>query len=253
MALILDRNVGHTPTQTRADRAAGMIQDLRRLGVPASIGSLSYGDVSFTGYGPDSREVAVGIELKTINGFLTDMTTGRFIGHQLPGMQRAYHYRYLILEGPYRPGSDAVLEICQGAGRWVPASPRLMFVDFTRFLSSITLRGGFHVYRTWGRFETILTVAAEYKGWRVPWDRHKSLKHFDDSRAQGVVMMQEPSLTRRWAKELDKVGWEKSAAVERHFGTPLAMAQAPKSEWLRIPGIGPTIATRAWRMIRGLK
>lgn len=250
--LTLDQNVGHTQTQTRAERALAMVRDLRRLGVQATIGRLEFGDVSFPGWGPGG-EVSVGIELKTVPGILGDMTSGRFVGHQVGGMQRAYRYRYLVIEGPMRPAvSDGMLEVPRGKDHWWSPGPRIMFVDFMKWLDDIRLRGGFHVWHTWTQQETLHFVAAEYRGWRKPWDQHKGLRHFNEGR-DGVVLMRDPSLVRLWARDLPGVGWERSEAVERIFRTGFALAHATEAQLRSVPGVGKVIASRAWKAIRGMK
>lgn len=252
--LLLDQNVGHTPTQTRAERAGTMVRDLRRLGVPTALARLEFGDASFQGWGPDREEVPVGIELKTVGGLLGDMVSGRFAGHQLPGMQRMYRYRYLVVEGAMRPSiSDGMLEVPRGPDHWWSPSPRIMFIDFMKWLDDIRLRAGFHVWHTWTQQETLHFVASEYLGWRKPWEQHRGLCHFNEGQPGGVVLMRPPSLLRLWARDLPGIGWDRSEAAERHFRTPLQMAQAPESEWRTIPGIGKITASRVWKAIRGLR
>jgi ERCC4-type nuclease len=251
--MIIDSRLGHTLVKTQASRAAALIADLRKMGVPARLGKLAFGDVSFAGLGPDGADVMIGIELKSIGGLLTDLTTGRFAGYQVPGMQGMYRYRYLIVEGAMRPSTDGLLEIPRGfrTGRWWSPSP-ITYVDFLRIIDDIELRGGFHVRRTWGRVDTLSHIVAEWRGWRKPWDQHKALKHLNEAQS-GVVMLASPTLTRLWARDLPGVGWERSAEAERHFRSPLALALASAAEWMTIPGIGKTIAARVWKAIRGLK
>ncbi len=250
-SLTVDSRVGHTPTESRAARAESLIRDLRRLGVPAKLGELRFGDVSFIGQGPEVA-IRVGIELKTITGLLTDMVTGRFAGTQVPGMQRAYARRYLLLQGAMRPAiHDGLLEVPRhGSDQWWSPSPRIMYIDFVKFVDDIGLRAGFEIRRSWNRTDTLYHLAGIFLGWQVAWDKHKGLKSFDES---GVVVMQEPSVTRLWAKALPKVGWERSEAVDRRFETPLDLAQANQREWEKIPGVSKIIAARAWKVIRGLK
>lgn len=250
MALILDDRVGHSPGRSRSERAEEYISGLRRLGVPATLGRLEFGDVAFEGWGLDGGKVAVGMELKSITGLLTDMTTGRFAGHQVPGLQRTYRYRYLVLEGAHRPAPDGLLEVGRGA-QWVPSSPRLMFMDLYKYINDITVQGGIHVLRAFGKTETIHMIAAQYQSWTKPWDKHKALRTFNE--ASSVVTLYTPTLARLWAKDLPGIGWEKSEDVERRFKTGLKMALAPVEAWEDVPGIGKIIASRAWKAIRGIK
>lgn len=249
--VILDRRVGHTPARTQSDRAGSMIADLHRLGVPARLGSLEFGDVAFDGYGP-SGLVPVGIELKSVTGLLGDIVTGRFAGHQVPGMQRIYPYRYLVVEGAHRPSSsDGLLEVPGRAG-WCVPSPAMMYVDFMKIIDDIDLRAGFRVRRAWGWADTAQIVAAAYHGFQKKWDAHKALKQFNNA-PPGVVLLTPPTLLRLWARDLPGIGWEKSAAVEDAFESPLQMARATQRAWEAVPGIGKVIASRAWCAIRGIE
>lgn len=249
--LFVDPNVGHSPTKTRAQRAQEIIDTLRLLGAPAKLQALAYGDIAFKGNNRSGEAVDVGIELKTVGGFLTDMTTGRFVGHQVPGMQEAYQYRYLILEGVVRPSArDGLLEVHRG-GRWCPASPRIMYTALVKFLDDISVRGGFRVWRSWGSLETKHQIAGIYGEWQKPWHKRKGLEHFDESR--DTVMLDQPSLVRLWARDCPGIGWTRSAAVDKAFGDPLELAEASPRQWAQIPGIGKVTARKVWRAIRGLK
>lgn len=250
--ITLDDRVGHSPGETRSVKAERMVTDLRRMGVPVRLGRLPFGDVRFRGWGP-LGPIVIGIELKTVTGLLGDMVTGRFAGGQIGGMQQAYQYRYLFVEGPVRRGMDGMLEVPRNStGLWWSPSPRIMYVDYLKFIDDVDLRGGFHVRHTWNRMDTLSHIVAEFQGFQKQWHEHRGLKHFNEAH-MGVVQMADPSLTRLWARDLWKVGWDKSEAMERAFKTPLALAQATVAEFRAVVGIGATIAERAWRDIRGLK
>lgn len=251
MSLVLDMHVGHTARESRSVRAQAMVAALAGLGVRATLGRLRFGDVAFPGQGPEGP-VKVGMELKTLEGLLTDRVTGRFVGHQVPGMQAEYQYRYLIVEGPVRPGRDGLMEVPLGPGRWAAPPSAMMYLDYLRYLSSIRVQGGFMVESTGNKLDTAYTIAATYGWWQQPWEAHRSLKAFSQV-TPGVVLLSEPSLLRLWAKELPKVGWERSEAVERKFRSPLAMAQASVEDWQSVPGIGEGISWLVWRAIRGLR
>jgi ERCC4-type nuclease len=250
MSLTLDMNVGHTARESRSVRAQALVAALARIGVRATLGRLQFGDAAWEGNGP-TGSVKVGMELKTLEGLLTDRVTGRFAGHQVPGMQAEYQYRYLVVEGPGRPASDGLIEVPLGPGRWAAPPSAMMYIDFLEYLNTVAVQGGFQVVRTGSKLETAYVIAAEYKWWSKPWDSHRSLKVFNEANT-GTVLLTDPSLLRLWAKDLPKVGWERSEAVERKFKSPLAMAQASVEEWQSVPGIGEGISWLVWRAIRGL-
>jgi ERCC4-type nuclease len=243
---------------------------LRRIGVPATSqkpdGSprlLPFGDCAFVGNGPDESPHLVGVELKTLGDVLQCITTGRFAGHQLPGMRASYDESWLVVEGQWRPGREGVLEeLKTKTNFWVRAGMGRgwMYRDLASWLVRMAVDGGIHVYKTRDREETVRFVAALYGSWTKPYREHNSLKQFVDYKARkgndpkspaDAAEFRKPSFVRRVAKEVKGVGWEKSVAVEEKFKTVYDMALAEEREWAEIEGIGPTIAARAVAEIRG--
>jgi NAD-dependent DNA ligase len=64
------------------------------------------------------------------------------------------------------------------------------------------------------------------------------------------VQLVKPSLVRRWASEIPLIGWGKSRAVADFFPSALHMASATEKQWMKIDGIGRTIAQGAVEAIR---
>ena len=46
------------------------------------------------------------------------------------------------------------------------------------------------------------------------------------------------------AHQFPNVGWERSIAVEKHFGSIRAMINADEKEWMQIEGIGKVTARK---------
>lgn len=252
MTLFIDPNVGHTPFHTRSERADHMMKFFRDAHIDARLLKLEFGDVAFEGCGPRGP-VLVGIELKTVGGLLGDLTTGRFAGHQVPGMQKEYQYRYLVVEGPVRPANDGMLEVPRGGGIWWSPSPRMMYIDYLKYIDDVRLRGGFHVWPTGNKLETMAFIGATYRGWQKKWEDHKALKVFNEAQDVGIVHLAPPSLTRLWARDLPGIGFEKSEGFDRKFKTPLQLAHGTEADFRGIAGVGKMLAERAWMAIRGLK
>src|SRR5258708_669111 len=71
------------------------------LEVRYQLDPLKFGDFSFFGKGPDGP-IAIGIELKTVNDFVSSMLSGRLAGHQIPGLLENYQRAYVVIEGVCR-------------------------------------------------------------------------------------------------------------------------------------------------------
>jgi len=67
------------------------------------------------------------------------------------------------------------------------------------------------------------------------------------------VQMMKPTFEQRVAKECYKIGWEKATAVVGYFHTGRNMANAEVSDWLKVAGIGKTLALKIWQEWNGIK
>lgn len=219
-------------------------QPLRALGAPVESCQLEFGDCAFYGSGR-----AVGVELKKIHDILACITTGRFAGHQLPGMARDYNEVYLVIEGLWRPNpEDGVLEVLRG--KWVPVkvgNRTWMYRDFAAFLTTIEVKGGARVIRSGSEDETARIVHGLYQWWQDV-DSHRSHLALNRS-GRDVALFTRPTLVRRVAAELPGVGFDRSGMIAGHFSTVRAMVDAKVGEWTKLPGIGKKLAAgivEAW-------
>lgn len=233
---------------------------LSSLGCPVEVQHLDFADCMFLGNGPDGAPTPIGVEVKKLNDVLQCITSGRFLGHQLPGLLRDYEHVWLVVEGLYRANPvDGTLEIRLGRD-WRPVGhgkQQWMFSAFDKWLTKLEVKANVHVRRTANRDETARTVGALYNWWQDS-DSH-SLDQLDrtaqialethvanSKQHEGMWLGQrvKPTLARRFAAELPGIGIRMSGGVATHFGSVRTMVNAEEREWLRIPGIGKTLARR---------
>jgi hypothetical protein len=65
------------------------------------------------------------------------------------------------------------------------------------------------------------------------------------------ALLVKPSLVRRLAAELPKIGLERSADVAKRFKSVEEMVNASEKDWMGIDGIGKGIASTVYRAIHG--
>lgn len=249
MSILVDPRIG----------SGDLVPTLRALGCPVESQSLDFADCAFVGNGPGGKPVLVGIELKQLDDILACVTSGRFSGHQLPGLVETYEEVYLVIEGIYRPNpKDGVLESRHGKD-WRPVTighRSWMYRDFESFLTTIEIRGGVRLRRTSSRPETARMVAALYGWWQTGVDEHTS--HLAIDRTTQIALEQfmlrgttanllgerpkAPSLRHRIAVELPGLGIRKGGMAAGHFPSVKAMIMASPNEWARLPGIGKLMA-----------
>ena len=90
----------------------------------AKLCHLPFGDFSFVGNGPDEMPLNIGIERKQIREVAGEMSAGRLVGHQVPGLLATYQVVYLIVEGRWRGiPRRAYSKPRGGSGRMWPMVP----------------------------------------------------------------------------------------------------------------------------------
>ena len=213
----------------------------------ASLGHLEYADAAFTGM-KGSSVVSVGIERKALSDFLSSMQTGRLAGVQLNGLLACYDVVYLILEGIWKSDQSGRVLVPRGGSWWPFHLGKRQFTtrELDGFVNSLCVQAGVLVRETHTLHHTGMLIYNLYRWWQKP--DHMSLlamhKHrFPDDGAGGVIL-QPPSLARRIAAELPGIGWKRSLDVAAHFGSVERMMSASVDEWVKIPGIGKTIAKK---------
>ena len=208
----------------------------------AQITRLQFGDAMWLGNGPEGP-LHIGVEVKTLGDLLRDIVTGRFAGHQLPGLIRDYHVVYVVLEGRYRPEKDSGILQVPWRGAWADAdfgAKRWMHRDLDGFLTTMEMKFNIKVRKTFDRIETARVIQDLHRWWTdKEWHEHHSGHTFDTS---GEPALLPASVMCRIAAQLKGIGWKRAHAVEKHFSSVIDMILAPKEEWDRVPGVGKKVA-----------
>jgi len=209
------------------------------------VGQLEFADAAFIGNG-EASPILVGIERKTLRDLVTSMETGRLSGHQLPGLLASYGVVYLIVEGI---GRDHEGRYQHFAGRvWtdlgIPAK------GLTNYLNTLMVVAGVYVLRSTNEITTANMILHLYDWWQKDWEDHRGHLAFCDPTPRRLGLFVKPGLLRRVAKELPGVGWERSAEVEKRFGSVAEMIMAAPHEWKEVPGIGKKMAENIYKELR---
>lgn len=216
-----------------------------------------YGDIVWCGNGPDDKPVMCAVEYKKINEILDAICGGgRFVGHQVGGLIEHYDRRYLLIEGRIRFDRHSGIMQELRRSEWVNVvlnKRGFTYRDFEHWKTSIEEQAQIRVIVTFDEVESARWVFTKHSWWvNKGWEDHQTLKQFWVP-PPPAMQIQRPNLVRRWAKELDGIGWDKSLAVCNHFPTALDMSLADEGSWRKIDGIGKGIAASAVMQIRGQK
>ena len=175
----------------------------------------------------DNEEpVLVGVERKSLGDLLNSITSGRFSGHQLPGLLNSYGVIYLLVEGIYRPGNTGLLETRQGKG-WEPIDRgrRWMYADLECWLTTMEQKCGIRIRRSPGPVETAAILLSLHRWWTSKdYEDHRA--HLTLHRPPEVALLRKSSLVRTIAAELPGIGWTKSGLVEKKFQSVIDMVEA---------------------------
>lgn len=243
--IILDRRVG----------SAELLTHVRSIGVSCELGDLEFGDACFEGKGPDNGTLLIGIERKTLHDMLSCIEDSRYSAHQLVGMKQMYAVSVLMIEGHWKPHDPKgfLMEGFHGGTSWGwlrHRTQRTMYAKLYRYLISVQMAGVMVSYSR-DPWHTAYNICEWYHWSQKSWGSHTALT--ETQKIAIPTFERKPSLLRRWAADLDGIGAKLSGVAEKHFKTPLKMANADEGEWLRVPGVGVKTAQSIVKEIWGHK
>lgn len=237
------------------DNRAGskdLLKPLLKMGLPAELMRLDSGDVAFIGRGAGGAPVHVGVEYKKLQELVQSLRTNRLNGQdgQAEKMQKAFDVRYLLIEGELRYDRDQLLLRKGRRGRWVPMEGRMTRTELRKRLESLLIGRGL-IWR-WAndQADTCHQLFCIYRSWTdADADAHDSLQTI--YRPPTIAPISE---FRVFIQSFKGLEFEKSKAIEAHFEGNLKRAiLAPKSEWMKIDGIGTKLAQHIEDVIEGRK
>ena len=212
---------------------------------------LEYGDACFIGNGPDDVPVLIGVERKSIGDLLNSITSGRFSGHQLPGLLNSYNVVYLVVEGLWRPGDSGLLETRIGKD-WqiLERGRRWMYSDVECWLTTIEQMSGIYLRMAPTPAETAVIIRSLHQWWCSK-DYMDHRAHLTMHKPRDTALLRKASLVRVMAAELPGIGWVRSEGVEKRFSTVADLVVADVKDWMSIEGIGRSTAEKVVRAIYG--
>lgn len=225
------------------DRAgsAQLAPKLRQLGCEVDLCRMDFGDVAFDGKAHGGSPVSVGIEVKTIDDCLACITSGRFAGHQLPGLVKCYDHIWLLIQGEWRMATSGALEYRRtghGGGQyWTAAGGgqrAWMWKDFEGWINSVTILGGIRVHRVGTWREGAQWLKTLYSWFQR--DEHKSVQVVYGGKQlfPDTALLTKPSLVRRVAAQLPGIMEKRSSFVAQRFKTMQQMVNASVDDWAKI-------------------
>lgn len=224
---------------------------IKKIGVPAEIQPLPYGDFCFAGNGPHG-EIYIGVERKTLHDLLHCIDDARYGGFQKPGMQLLYTVKYLMVEAIYKPKEDGLLMEGNEKGQyWIcrPGGKPVLYSKVRRYLMSASLSSVI-VTHTRSMFETAYDLCEMYHYFNKRWDEHTSMLEMPKAIIPSITG--KPSLCLKWAHDLDGVGLKYSLEAEKLFRRKARLlANSEESDWMKIKGIGAPTAMKIIKEING--
>lgn len=222
----------------------------------AAVETLTYGDVAFTGNGPQGIWFT-GIEVKTLGDVLNCIESQRFTGHQLPGLKATYDQIYLMVQGEYRAHWETgtlQIKVDKGKGEfWIDAKTGQRVwshYELVAWLTMVELGWGIRTKHTRDYKDTARTLVEMYKVLQKPWEEHKTVNPFYVPEPQTTPFVK-PTLVERVMAQVDGIGPAKAREIGKRFptvaramGLQLSGTLAYVSEWKGIPGVGKATARK---------
>lgn len=240
------------PEKAKA-QAHEMAAIIKRIGIASQVERLPFGDFAFEGKGPKGS-MAIGLERKTLHDMLNCIDDAHYSAKQRVGMLQLYQKSYLIMEGLWKPHTDGFLmEGFNGGSSWGYCkyrSTRVMYSKLRRYLASVA-NSNIEIIYTRDIFQTAYDLCELWHYYQKDWIKHTSMMETQKIAVPSLNF--KPSLTQRWAVDLEGIGLQYSQEADRLFRKPIALAQADELAWMRIPGIGAKTARKIIKEIQGWK
>lgn len=241
---------------------------LQRMGVPAELAHLEFGDFQFMGRGIDDTDVPIAVELKrttarwsrekheqTGTDLISSMYSTRFAGRQLGGLQ-GFTRAWLLTEGIWRCTPEGIFEVLANH-EWhqitIGRSPVKM-ADVESWILTQVIRGGLSYWHAATRADVVRFLSVLFHWWT-----DKTLAEHRSNQAIYLpppdrALFVEPSTFVKMASCLPSVGYEKAFALESEgfkfrLVNPDDTPATPK-DLTRVDGIGKTIASKITESLR---
>lgn len=215
--------------------------------VEVSLERLEFGDVAFT-----SKEgKAIGIEIKSIGEFLSDVISNRFTGYQVPGLLDTFDWVYVVVEGLWKRQPSNGIGIYHGREwrNFNTGNRSYTYRELCKRVNSLSILGNIRVIFTASQTDTIELILSLHEWWSEGFHHHKTLSTFY-SKPPEKVSFKPPSLFRRMMKEVDGLGWERTKLLEEKYPSVQSLLQASEKELAQIPGIGKVVAREIYHSLR---
>lgn len=160
-----------------------------------------------------------------------------------------WYVRGIPYQGPFESREQAIADHRTNSRQWMPytfiGGKPMVFGYLESAILSLSRAGIQHKHFT--RIEDCAQwIGVCYRSWSKPWDEHKLFRTFDKSteiRQRAVPGIDaDTKLKMSIAKELPGIGYERALEAARHFDTARDMLNAEVGDWLKVPGIGKTLA-----------
>lgn len=217
-------------------------------------------DICFAGNGPNGK-LTIGVEFKKLTELLSSIFSGRIQDTQIPAMKAEYDVCWLLYCGPYRCGDDDYLEIPQRTRtglQWrqydLIGNRPMKFGFLESSLLSYHEAGVYHKH-VYDMSQAAKWIGCLYRWWSKPYSSHKSFRLFDRSSdlRRPAIMPGVDKVTRSimdFADRIPGIDYERASRIASHFSSVIEMINADEKEWMKIDGIGKTLARVAVNTFR---
>ena len=219
-------------------------------GVECEVRRLEFGDVAFSGHGPNGP-IFIGVEVKRPTDLISSLVSKRLTARQLPGMVKCYDECIIAVVGRTRPTPTG--SISEWRGQWWEIPSSLSWKQLEAMKMSIRYQMNVHFvdFPDEGQLVQWLVVASQW--WAREWVSHRS--HIPTHVAfapehELVPARYDPTHVSQVASLISGVGAELGRRIASRFSTVQAMANAGRESWDTIRGLGSKKAANAFLFFR---